>query len=77
MLQLISAPIHLQVPVSTWGRLDASASWQELAEGAAQAQVLQAVEQFKPDVVLGVDWTSLKVCCPGLQRPRLHVMDML
>jgi hypothetical protein len=45
--------------VSSWGRLDAHAPWKEYAAGCSAPDVVEAVQRFKPDVVLGVDWTSL------------------
>jgi hypothetical protein len=54
--------------VPVWGRLDASAPWQEFAQGAGAPALLQEVERFRPDVALGVDWTSLKVAGPSLVR---------
>lgn len=62
-----------QVPVPSWGRLDASAPWREFAAGAQRPELLQAVERFGPQVALGVDWSSLQVlealaAHPPLQR---------
>lgn len=45
--------------VSSWGRLDVTAPWQEYAAGAATPEALEAVRSFAPEVVLGVDWSAL------------------
>lgn len=46
------------MPTSRWGRLDAHAPWQDFASGVGQASVSLRIEEFAPEVVLGVDWTS-------------------
>lgn len=49
----------LQVPLPTWGRLDAGCAWREYAAGVAAPAVAAAVSAFRPDAVLGVDWHSV------------------
>ena len=50
----------MQIPVSTWGRLDVHSPWMEF-HSQIDANVLRAVLAFAPDVVLGVDWSSFPV----------------
>lgn len=62
----------MEVEVPSWGRLDAGAPWREYAQGAAQAHVVEAVRQFQPQVVLGVDWSALpayNAICQQLEQP--------
>ncbi len=49
----------LQVPVSSWGKLDSSAPWQEFQTGMTDAGLLQAVRDFNADVAMVVDWSGL------------------
>lgn len=46
-----------QVPLSSWGRLDRQSPWQEFA--AACTRLGSLVTDFQPQVVWGIDWTSL------------------
>ena len=46
-----------QVPLSSWGRLDRHSPWEEFA--AACTRLGGKVADFKPQVVWGIDWTSL------------------
>ena len=43
-----------------WGSLDASSSWQELAERCSDSSIVERVARFAPEAVLGVDWTSFQ-----------------
>lgn len=52
-------PLHAQVPVSRWGKLDSSAPWEEYAAGAGAAPVVEAIKAFQPEVVMVVDWSAL------------------
>ncbi|KAG2442073.1 hypothetical protein HYH02_009864 [Chlamydomonas schloesseri] len=49
----------VEVPVSSWHRLDAGAPWREFAAGASDPAVTQAVAAFAPQYVFGVDWSAL------------------
>jgi hypothetical protein len=50
----------LPLPRGSWGRLDARSGWREFAKAArSNPELTAAVAAFKPDVVLGVDWSSL------------------
>ena len=51
----------LPLPRDTWGRLDHKSGWREFARAAGSNPSLAdtIVSSFKPDVVLGVDWSSL------------------
>lgn len=51
----------IEVPVSRWGKLDASAPHDEYAAKGSMPSVLKAVQEFKPDVVLQVDWSALNL----------------
>ena len=51
---------ELPVPSSTWGRLDARSGWRPFAEAAGACPgLVAALGSFAPNVVLGVDWSSL------------------
>ena len=43
-----------------WGTLDVGCAWQALGNGAAASHVQQQVAQFQPELVLGVDASSLE-----------------
>lgn len=49
----------MQIPLTRWGTLDRTSGWEEFAEGASATSITDKVLEFKPEVVLGVDWTSL------------------
>ena len=51
----------VQVPVSRWGRLDASAPYEEFAEGGSSPQVISYVISFSPAIVMVVDWSALEL----------------
>lgn len=55
----LHTPILAQVPLPSWGLLDASCAWREFATGAAQPHVAEAVAAARPHAVLGVDWHSV------------------
>jgi len=58
----------VSVPRDTWGRLDAGCGWREFAVGAGEdVALVRAIAAFKPDVVLGVDWSSLP-CAKSLSE---------
>ena len=45
-----------------WGRLDAECGWREFAERAGpglEGDLVRGIADFNPDVILGVDWSSL------------------
>jgi glycosyltransferase involved in cell wall biosynthesis len=45
-----------------WGRLDAECGWREFAERAGpglEEDLVRGIADFDPDVILGVDWSSL------------------
>ena len=45
-----------------WGRLDAECGWREFAERAGpglEEDLVRGIADFNPDVILGVDWSSL------------------
>ncbi|KAK9803331.1 hypothetical protein WJX73_003980 [Symbiochloris irregularis] len=46
-----------EVPLPSWGRLDRQSPWQEFAAACTRLGAL--VSGFQPQVVWGVDWTSL------------------
>lgn len=48
-----------QVEVSRWGKLDASAPWDEYASSAGDPDVVKQVQGFSPDVAMVVDWSAL------------------
>ena len=48
-----------QIELPVWDRLDRSCGWAELAQHAGSSAVLQQVAAFRPDAILGVDWSSL------------------
>ncbi|GFR41507.1 hypothetical protein Agub_g2201, partial [Astrephomene gubernaculifera] len=50
----------VEVPVSSWHRLDAGAPWREFAAGVLDGAVSEAVRAFAPQVVLAVDWSALQ-----------------
>ena len=52
-------PPSPQVPVTRWGRLDATAPFDEYAAGGSTLEVTAAVASFLPDVVMVVDWSGL------------------
>ncbi len=58
--------------MSRWGRLDASAPFDEYASGGAAQDVVARVEAFAPDVVLAVDWSALPLY-RGLRRKLLEL----
>jgi hypothetical protein len=49
----------LQVPVSRWGRLDASTPYDDYASKGSSEEICRAVQAFKPDVFMIVDWSAL------------------
>ena len=52
--------VALPVPSSKWGRLDVHSPWRAFADAAgASPDLVSAVRAFDPNVVLGVDWSSL------------------
>lgn len=51
-------PIHA-VPCDVWKRLDRYSSWEQFGRDSIQHSTV--VEAFNPDVVIGVDWTSVAV----------------
>ena len=50
----------LSVPLPVWRKLDKASSWREFGPLCA-ATHSSKIADFKPDVVVGVDWTSLGV----------------
>ncbi|GBG24426.1 Hypothetical Protein FCC1311_006442 [Hondaea fermentalgiana] len=46
----------LQVTLSHWYKLDRTSAWEDFGRGVSQFAA--KVQAFKPDVILGVDWTS-------------------
>lgn len=62
-MRLNASKIHtrlaLQVELPVWGRLDAGCGWRAFAAGAGAPAVVQAVADFAPEAVMGVDWHSL------------------
>ena len=52
----------IEVPVSKWGKLDASAPYEEYASRGSTQSVIRAIEEFKPEVAMMVDWSSLNLC---------------
>ena len=48
----------LPVKCDIWKRLDRYSSWEQFGNDTAQHK--DAVTQFEPDVVIGVDWTSVQ-----------------
>ena len=52
--------VALPVPSSKWGCLDVHSPWREFADAAGSSpDLVSAVRAFDPNVVLGVDWSSL------------------
>eukprot|EP00210_Caulerpa_lentillifera_P002207 g2121.t1 len=50
----------LEIPVSTWGRLDYSSPWKEFAS-KIESTVFRRVCAFEPDVIVTVDWSAFPV----------------
>jgi hypothetical protein len=50
----------LSSPLLTWFRLDRLASWKEFGK-ETKARHLDAIQNFAPDIALGVDWTCMGV----------------
>ncbi len=48
-----------QIELATWGTLDRSCGWEAFAAGCSQPGIAERVREFRPDAVLGVDWSSL------------------
>ena len=64
----------LTLPRATWGRLDRHSGWRAFARAAGTSPDLTAaVAAFAPDVVLGVDWSSL----PAWSALRATLVDHL
>ncbi len=49
----------MQIELPHWGTLDRSCSWQAFAKGCRQPTIVQRIVDFRPDAVLGVDWSAL------------------
>eukprot|EP00798_Chlamydomonas_sp_ICE-L_P013836 gene13836-19757_t len=49
----------VEVAVSHWGKLDASAPYAEYAKAASDPNTIAKVKAFAPEVVLAVDWSTL------------------
>ena len=60
----------MQVPLSSWGRLDASAPYEEFAEGGSSPQIISYVASFSPAIVMMVDWSALELYRRLKQRAR-------
>ncbi|KAK9864462.1 hypothetical protein WJX84_004656 [Apatococcus fuscideae] len=48
-----------EIELPHWGTLDRSCSWQAFAKGCRQPTIVQRIVDFRPDAVLGVDWSAL------------------
>ena len=57
----VCSSAFLQVPVSRWGRLDASAPSADYAEGGSTLEVATLVSAFSPGIVMVVDWSGLEL----------------
>ncbi|GAX77522.1 hypothetical protein CEUSTIGMA_g4966.t1 [Chlamydomonas eustigma] len=51
----------IEVPVSRWGKLDASTPYDEYASKGSSDEICDVVKEFKPDVFMIVDWSALDV----------------
>jgi glycosyltransferase involved in cell wall biosynthesis len=51
----------IEVPVSRWGKLDASAPHDEYAAKGSTDLVIKAIKEFNPEVALQVDWSALSL----------------
>lgn len=50
----------MQIPVSTWGRLDFDSPWKEFSS-KVDSKVFHQVLDFSPDVIIVVDWSAFPV----------------
>jgi glycosyltransferase involved in cell wall biosynthesis len=54
--------IAIPVPNSSWGRLDVTCPWEAFVKGCRQESIVSAAKEWRPDVLVGVDWHSVEVC---------------
>lgn len=51
----------VEIPLSSWGKLDAGCAWRQFSKGGFEISIVQQVMDFDAEAVLGVDWSSFPV----------------
>ena len=76
LTEMLTCCSSCQVELPVWDRLDRASGWAELAAHSASDNIVQQIANFRPDAVLGVDWSSLpafKALAAALQAKALPV----